>query len=44
VKHVPMLPEVGQKQRNLVIIQKTGETPARYPRRAGVVARKPICS
>ena len=44
VKHVPMLPEVGQKQRNLVIIKKTGETPARYPRRAGVVARKPICS
>lgn len=44
VKQVPMLPEVGQKQRNLVIIQKTGETSARYPRRAGVVARKPLCS
>ncbi|MBA2712387.1 MAG: 16S rRNA (guanine(527)-N(7))-methyltransferase RsmG [Rubrobacteraceae bacterium] len=44
VKHVPMLPEVGQKERNLVIIQKTGETPARYPRRAGVVARKPLGS
>ncbi|MBA2535196.1 MAG: 16S rRNA (guanine(527)-N(7))-methyltransferase RsmG [Rubrobacter sp.] len=43
-KRVPMLPEVGQKERNLVIIQKTGETPVRYPRRAGVVAKKPLGS
>lgn len=44
IKRVPMLPEVGRKERHLVIIQKTGETPARYPRRAGVVARKPLGS
>lgn len=44
IKRVPMLPEVGQKERNLVIIQKTGETPVRYPRRAGVVAKKPLGS
>jgi 16S rRNA (guanine527-N7)-methyltransferase len=42
VKRVPMLEEVGQKERNLVVIQKTMETPARYPRRAGVVAKKPL--
>ena len=44
IKRVPMLPEVGQKERNLVIIQKTGQTPEQYPRRAGVVARKPLGS
>jgi len=42
VKRVPMLREVGRKERNLVVIQKTRETPARYPRRAGVLARKPL--
>jgi 16S rRNA (guanine527-N7)-methyltransferase len=42
VRRVPMLEEVGQKERNLVVIQKIRETPARYPRRAGVVARKPL--
>ena len=41
IKHVPMLEEVGQKNRNLVVIQKTRETPMRYPRRASVMARKP---
>jgi len=44
IKRVPMLPEVGQKERNLVIIQKTRETPARYPRRAGMMAKKPLGS
>ncbi len=44
LKRVQMLPEVGQKERNLVIIHKTGETPARHPRRAGVVAKKPLGS
>ena len=44
VKHVPILPEVGEKERNLVIIQKTGHTDARYPRRAGTAAKKPLGS
>ena len=44
IKRVPMLPEVGKKERNLVIIHKTGQTPEQYPRRAGVVARKPLGS
>ncbi len=39
---VPMLPEVGEKVRNLVILEKVGETPARYPRRAGTVAKRPL--
>lgn len=44
VKPVPLLPEVGEKQRNLVVVQKTAHTSARYPRMAGVVARKPLGS
>jgi 16S rRNA (guanine527-N7)-methyltransferase len=39
---VPMLPEVGEKERNLVILEKIGETPARYPRRPGVAAKRPL--
>jgi 16S rRNA (guanine527-N7)-methyltransferase len=39
---VPMLPEVGEKERKLVILEKIGETPARYPRRSGVAARRPL--
>jgi hypothetical protein len=37
-----MLPEAAGKERNLVIIQKVGETPARYPRRSGVVLKRPL--
>jgi len=39
---VPMLPEVGEKERNLVILEKIRETPARYPRRPGIVAKGPL--
>jgi 16S rRNA (guanine527-N7)-methyltransferase len=39
---VPMLPEVGAKERNLVILEKIRETPARYPRRSGIVAKRPL--
>ena len=42
IKRVPMLPEVGEKERNLVILEKIRETPARYPRRAGMVAKRPL--
>jgi 16S rRNA (guanine527-N7)-methyltransferase len=42
IARVPMLPEVGEKERNLVILEKTRETPARYPRRAGVAAKRPL--
>ena len=39
---VPMLTEVGEKERNLIILEKIGETPARYPRRPGLVAKRPL--
>jgi 16S rRNA (guanine527-N7)-methyltransferase len=39
---VPMLPEIGDKERNLVIIEKLRETAAQYPRRAGTPAKKPL--
>lgn len=42
VKRVAMLPEIGDKERNLVIIQKVRETPERYPRRSGVAVKKPL--
>jgi hypothetical protein len=37
-----MLSEVGEKERNLVILEKIRETPAHYPRRSGVVAKRPL--
>jgi 16S rRNA (guanine527-N7)-methyltransferase len=39
---VPTLPEVGEKERHLVILEKIRETPARYPRRPGKVAKRPL--
>lgn len=42
VEPVEMLPEVGEKERNLVIIRKVKETPARYPRKPGTVVKRPL--
>jgi 16S rRNA (guanine527-N7)-methyltransferase len=42
IVEVPMLPAVGEKERKLVILEKIRETPAQYPRRTGVAARKPL--
>ena len=42
VEPVAMLPEVGEKERNLVILEKVRETPARYPRKVGMAARRPL--
>ena len=42
VEPVEMIAEVGEKERNLAIIQKVEETPARYPRRPGFVAKRPL--
>ena len=39
---VPHLPEVGEKERRLVVIQKVRETPGKYPRNVGVPAKKPL--
>ncbi|HET7272951.1 MAG TPA: 16S rRNA (guanine(527)-N(7))-methyltransferase RsmG [Rubrobacter sp.] len=39
---VPMLPEIGEKERNLIILEKLRDTPAQYPRRSGTAAKKPL--
>lgn len=39
---VPLLPEIGEKERNLVILEKVKETPARYPRRSGTATKRPL--
>jgi 16S rRNA (guanine527-N7)-methyltransferase len=39
---VPRLPEIGEKQRSLVVLRKVGETPNIYPRRVGAPAKKPL--
>jgi 16S rRNA (guanine527-N7)-methyltransferase len=39
---VPMLPELGEKDRNLVILEKIRETPPQYPRRSGIVTKRPL--
>jgi 16S rRNA (guanine527-N7)-methyltransferase len=39
---VPRLPEIGEKQRSLVIVRKVGQTPNRYPRSVGVPAKRPL--
>jgi 16S rRNA (guanine527-N7)-methyltransferase len=42
ITRVPMLPEISEKERNLVILEKIRETPARYPRRSGIVTKRPL--
>jgi 16S rRNA (guanine527-N7)-methyltransferase len=39
---VPLLPQVGDKERHLVVVRKVRETPGRYPRSVGVPAKKPL--
>jgi 16S rRNA (guanine527-N7)-methyltransferase len=42
VEPVALLPEVGEKERNLVILEKIRDTPARYPRKAGMAAKRSL--
>src|SRR5919107_1824928 len=42
IVEVPMLQAVGEKERKLGILEKIRETPAQYPRRTGIAARKPL--
>jgi len=42
VVEVPLLPEMGQKTRRLVVLEKTTETPEIYPRRVGLPAKSPL--
>lgn len=39
---VPLSPEMEQKTRRLVLLEKTAETPDVYPRRVGVPAKNPL--
>ena len=39
---VPLIPEVGEKERQLVVIEKLRETGPKYPRKPGVAAKKPL--
>jgi 16S rRNA (guanine527-N7)-methyltransferase len=39
---VPVLPELGDKERWLVILKKVRRTPGKYPRRVGTPARNPL--
>jgi 16S rRNA (guanine527-N7)-methyltransferase len=42
VIRIPHLPEVGEKERRLVVLQKVTETPGKYPRNVGIPAKKPL--
>ena len=42
VLRVPLLPEVGTKERRLVILEKVRETPGKYPRKVGVPSKEPL--
>jgi 16S rRNA (guanine527-N7)-methyltransferase len=42
VEPVGMLPEVGDKERNLVVIEKVTRTPERYPRKPGAAEKRPL--
>lgn len=42
VLEVPLLPEMAQKTRRLVVLEKTAETPEIYPRRVGLPSRSPL--
>ena len=42
VLQVSHLPEVGAKERRLVILEKVSETPGKYQRKVGVAAKKPL--
>ena len=39
---VPLLPEMEQKTRRLVVLEKVAETPEIYPRRVGLPAKSPL--
>lgn len=42
VIQVPMLPEIGDKERRLIVLEKVRPTPDRYPRKPGTPAKSPL--
>lgn len=41
---VPSVPEVGDRERQLIVLEKVRETPPRYPRRPGAATKNPLGS
>ena len=41
---VPILPEIGAKERRLIVLEKVRSTPDRYPRKPGTPAKRPLGS
>lgn len=39
---VPLLPEVSDRRRTLVVVEKVGETPMGFPRRPGLPRKQPL--
>lgn len=44
VIRVPLLPEFGDRERRLVVLEKVRLTPPRYPRKPGAAAKRPLGS
>ena len=44
VTQISLLPELEQKQRQIVVFRKTGPTPTGYPRRVGLAKKRPLGS
>jgi 16S rRNA (guanine527-N7)-methyltransferase len=42
VEPVPVLPEVSDRRRSLVVLEKREKTPAKYPRRPGLPRKHPL--
>ena len=42
VVRVPLLPEIGPKERSLVVLEKVTRTPIEYPRRPGMPRKRPL--
>jgi 16S rRNA (guanine527-N7)-methyltransferase len=42
VREVKYRPQLPQKDRNLVVLDKVGPTPGRFPRRVGVAKKRPL--
>lgn len=41
---VPILPEIGVKERRLIVLEKVRSTPDRYPRKPGTPTKRPLGS
>ena len=42
VEVIPVVPYEGARDHSLHVFRKTGETPERFPRRAGMATKRPL--